>query len=140
MASMIKPIVIAILVGALLLGGAYLVLANLKPSAPADAAHMAEGTNAEDSGDFMKSFIVFFRDSCVTSAKASLTKNGVDPSSEANAAKVDSYCSCAIDGVQAQLNVQELLALKLNPSSEPAASKMKGIVQACVEKVGKIGP
>ena len=32
------------------------------------------------------------------------------------------------------------MALKLNPSSEPAASKMKGIVQACLEKVGKIGP
>jgi hypothetical protein len=138
---MIKPIVIAVLAGVLLLGGAYLVLANLKPSAPGDAAHMTEATNAEpDGGDFMKSFIAFFRDSCVTSAKASLTQNGVDPSSKDNAAKVDSYCSCAIDGVQAQLNVQELLALKLNPSSEPAASKMKGIVQACVEKVGKIGP
>jgi hypothetical protein len=138
---MIKPIVIAVLVGVLFLGGAYLVLANLKPSAPADAAHMAEGTNAEaGGGDFMKSFIAFFRDSCVTSAKASLTQNGVDPSSKDNAAKVDDYCSCAIDGVQAQLGVQELIALKLNPSSEPAASKMKGIVQACLEKVGKIGP
>jgi hypothetical protein len=138
---MIKPIIIAVLVGVLLLGGAYLVLANLKPSAPADAAHMAEGTNAEASGnDFMKSFIAFFRDSCVTSAKASLIKNGVDPSSKDNAAKVDSYCSCAIDGVQAQLSVQELITLKLNPSSEPAASKMQGIVQACLEKVGKIGP
>jgi hypothetical protein len=137
---MIKPIVIAVLVGVLLLGGAYLVRANLKPSPPVDAAHMAEGTNAEDGGDFMKSFIAFFRDSCVTSAKASLTKNGVDPSSKDNAAKVDDYCSCAIDGVQAQLSAQELLALKLNPSSEPAASKMKGIVQACLGKVGKIGP
>jgi hypothetical protein len=138
---MIKPIVIAVLASVLLLGGAYLVLANLKPSAPADTAHVAEGTNAEaDGGDFMKSFIAFFRDSCVTSAKASLTQNGVDPSSKDNAGKVDSYCSCAIDGVQAQLSVQELIALKLNPSSEPGASKMKGIVQACLEKVGKIGP
>ena len=138
---MIKPIVIAVLVGVLLLGGAYLVLDNLKPSAPGDAAHVAEGTNAEaDGGDFMKSFIAFFRDSCVTSAKASLTQNGVDPSSKDNEAKVDSYCGCAVERVQAELSMQELLALKVNPSSEPAASKIKGIVKECVDKIGKIGP
>jgi len=137
----IKPIVIAVLAGIVLLVGAYLVLDNLKPSAPAGAAHTAEGQDAEAGGsDFMKSFIAFFRDSCVTSAKATLTQNGVDPSSRDNEAKVDSYCSCAVDRVQAQLSLQELLALKVNPSSEPAASKMKGIVKECVDKVGKIGP
>jgi hypothetical protein len=134
---MIKPAAIAVLVGIVLLGGAYLVLDNLKPSTPVDAAHTAEGQTAETGSDFMKSFITFFRSSCVTSAKASLTQNGVDASSKDNVAKVDSYCSCAVDGVQAQLSVQELIALKLNPSSEPAASKMKGIVQACVEKIGR---
>jgi len=138
---MIKPIVIAVLAGIVLLGGAYRVLNNLKPSAPAGAAHTAEEQDAEAGGsDFMKSFVAFFRDSCVTSAKATLTQNGVDPTSKDNEAKVDSYCSCAVDGVHAQLSVQELIALKLNPSSEPAASKMKDIVKACLEKVGKIGP
>jgi hypothetical protein len=138
---MIKPIVIAVLAGIVLLAGAYLVLDNLKFSVPAGDTHMAEGQGVESGGsDFMKSFIAFFRDSCVTSAKASLTQNGVDPSSKDNEAKVDSYCGCAVERVQAELSMQELLALKVNPSSEPAASKMKTIVKECVDKIGKIGP
>lgn len=132
-----RPIVVAVLAGIPLLGGAYFVLHSLKPAASVDGVS-AEGAGAEGgNADFMKSFIAFFRDSCVSSAKTALTQNHVDASSKENADKVETYCSCAVEHVQAQLSVKEILAYKLDSSSEPAASKMKAIIKECT---GKIGP
>ncbi len=55
------------------------------------------------------------------------------PSSSDNAGKaIDSYCACAVDQTVDELSSSRrtCITLKLNPSSEPAASKMQGIINA----------
>jgi hypothetical protein len=136
---MIRPIVLALIAGIVLLGGAYALLDHLKTSVPAGAMPAENGAGA-GSDDFMKSFVSLFRESCVSSAKTALTQKGVDASTAENAAKIDTYCGCAVQRIQSDLSVQQILAFKLNPSSEPAASKMKTIVAECGEKIGKFGP
>lgn len=128
-----RPIVIAVLVGIVLLAGAYLALNRHKTSVPADA--MERG--AVGDSDFMASFASSFHDSCESSAKNALTSQGIDPTSEGNAAKIDAYCGCAIDSVRSDLSVTEIMAFNMNSASEPAASKMKTITKECGDKTGK---
>ena len=82
--SWIKPAIIGFVAAFTLLACAFAVLAMLAPSKTDGAAETGEGKGTEaGESDFMKSFIAFFRDSCVTSAKATLTQKGIDPSSTA---------------------------------------------------------
>jgi hypothetical protein len=127
------PVVIAFAVGFLLLTGIFYALDHL----PASKAGSGTDKPAETLSvkNVLKSVAPILRERCAASAKASLSQRGVDTSQANIAATIDSYCTCAVDRSTEELSVRDLLAFKLNPSSEPAASKMKSIMQKCREAV-----
>jgi hypothetical protein len=137
---MIKAIIIAMLAGILVLAGIYVALDRLHPFQADNPAHNADGNGTEaGGGDFTRSFISAFRASCTTSAREALAQRGIDTSSKDMTAKIDTYCNCASDRAGSDLSLREILAFKLNPSSEPAASKMKGIIKDCGAKMMNTG-
>src|SRR5205823_4864586 len=127
------PVVIAFAVGFLMLTGIFYALDHLpQPKPKGGAEKPAETLSVQN---ILKSVAPMLRERCATSAKAALTQRGVDPSQGNIAATIDSYCTCAVDMSTEELSVRDLVAFKLNPSSEPAALKMKSIMQKCQEAV-----
>lgn len=123
------PVVIAFAVGFLLLTGAFYAMDHLPSPQPGGGAGTLSVKN------ILKSVAPMLRERCAASAKAALTQHGVAISQGKVAATIDSYCTCAVDRSTEELSIRDLLAFKLNPSSEPAASKMKSIMQKCQEAV-----
>jgi hypothetical protein len=122
------PVVIAFAVGFLALTGIFYAMDHLpapKPGAGTDTTKTLSVQN------MLKSVAPMLRERCATSAKAALTQRGIDPAKNNVAATIDSYCTCAVDRSTEELSIRDLLAFRLNPSSEPAASKMKDIMQKC---------
>jgi hypothetical protein len=137
--SLIKPLIIAFAAAFVLLGGAFFVLAMLDPPKPDGVANSQTAAGSSFSDSFLKSFVPAFREGCVKSAQAALTKNGVDLSANGIGAKVEAYCTCATDHTASDLTVEQLMEFQLNPASEPAATKMKDIVKQCQALMGSAG-
>jgi hypothetical protein len=132
----IKPILLAFLAASVLLGAAFLAISTLH-SSKTDGTASAGGTGGSTFTEaLLKAVMPVFRGSCVRSANAALTKNGVDATADGVGAKIEIYCTCATDHFAGELTIPELLKFKLNPSSEPAASKIRNIMQECQEKSG----
>jgi len=129
------PVVIAFAVGFLVLTGSFYALDHLPAPKPGDSGETAKPAESLSLQSILKSVAPMLRERCAASAKAALTQRGVDTSQGKIAATIDSYCTCAVDRSTEELSVRDLLAFKLNPSSEPAASKMKDIMQKCQESV-----
>ena len=127
------PVATAFFVGFLVLAGIFYAIDNLTPAKPHGGTETAKPAETLSLKSILKSVAPMLRERCVTSAKTALTQNGVDPSQGGIGTKIESYCTCAVDRSTEELSVRDLLAFKLNPSSEPAASKMKGIMQKCQE-------
>jgi nitrous oxide reductase len=68
-------------------------------------------------------------DSCVASANASLKANG----KTAEASKVNSYCSCIIDEVEAKYSYEEA---NREASKIIAEMESSGAINACLESAG----
>jgi hypothetical protein len=79
---------------------------------------------------FAKSFFPAMHDSCVKSATAQLA----DPAAPGASARVETYCTCVVDGTRARLSLPDLQAMTLNHAAEPAASTMKSIALECRDK------
>jgi hypothetical protein len=127
------PVAVAFAVGFLVLTGIFYALDHLPQSKPQTSADAANPTEILSVKGILKSVAPMLRERCATSAKAALTKNGIDPAQGGIGTKIESYCTCAVDRSADELSIRDLLAFKLNPSSEPAASKMKTIMQKCQE-------
>jgi hypothetical protein len=125
-AGWLIPVVIAFAAGFLVLTGVFYALDHLPASKPGETLSVQT---------MLKSVAPMLRERCVTSARASLTQQGVDLAKNDIGAKIDNYCGCAVDRSTEEMSVRDLLAFKLNPSSEPAASKMKSIMQKCQEAI-----
>jgi hypothetical protein len=137
--SLIKPIIIAFVAAFILLGGAFFLLATLDPPVTDRAAKPEAAASSSFSEGILKSFVPASREGCVKSAQAAMTRNGADVSADGVDAKIEAYCSCAIDHTATDLTVTQLMAFKLNPASEPAATKMKDIVRVCEGQIGEAG-
>lgn len=115
----------------MVLAGIFVAIDRLAPSKAPDHA----GTPRSDDGlsvrSILKSAAPMLRERCGKTARAALAKNGVDQSDGDIGRVIDSYCSCAIDRGVEEMSVRELLAFRLNPAAEPAASKMRDIMQKC---------
>jgi len=85
----------------------------------------------------LKSLSPMLHDRCAASAKAALAQRGLDVSGGDTGRAIDGYCACAVDRTVEEMSVRDLLAFMLNRSSEPAASKMKNIMQKCQEGIGQ---
>jgi hypothetical protein len=127
------PVAIAFAIGFLVLTGIFYALDHLPQPKPQGGADTAKPAGTLSVKSLLKSVAPMLRERCVTSAKAALTQNGIDPSQESVGTKIENYCTCAVDRSTEELSLRDLLAFKLNPSSEPAASKMKNIMQKCQE-------
>ena len=127
------PVAIAFVVGFLLLTGVFYALDHLPQSKPRPNADTDKPTETLSIKGMIKSVAPMLRERCVTSAKAALTKTGIYPAQSGIGTKIEGYCTCAVDRSTDELSIRDLLAFKLNPSAEPAASKMKGIMQKCQE-------
>jgi hypothetical protein len=133
----IKPILLAFIAASILLAGAFFVITTLY-SSKTDSATGSSGTRSSAFTEgFMKAFVPIFRGSCVKSGTAALTKNGVDTTADGIDAKIETYCTCATGQFASKLSIPELLKFKFDPSSEPAASKIKNIMQECREEIGQ---
>ena len=130
----IKPILLAFLAAFILVGGAFFVITMLQPSSTSGTTRSTGTGSSSFTAGLMKAFVPIFRGTCVKSANASLTQHGFDTSADNNGAKIEAYCTCATDHFSSELSIPELLKFKLNPSSEPAASKIKIIMQECQEQ------
>jgi len=137
--SWIKPAVIGFVAASILLGGAFIVLATLDPAKTDGAAKPDVAAKSTFSESFLKSFVPVFREGCVKSAHAALAQNGVDQSADGVGAKIEAYCSCATDHTASDLTIPQLVAFKLNPASEPAATKIKTIIRDCQAQIGPAG-
>lgn len=127
----IVAVVIAFAAGFLVLTGIFYAMDHLpapKPSGGTDTAKPSETLSVKS---ILKSIAPMLHERCATSAKAALAQRGIDTSQGKIAATIDNYCTCTVDQSTDELSVRDLLAFKLNPSSEPAASKMKNIMQKC---------
>jgi hypothetical protein len=132
----IKPILLAFIAASVLLAMAFLAISMLH-SSRTDSAAGAGGTGGSTFTEaVLKAVMPVFRGTCVKSANASLAQHGFDTSADGVDAKIETYCTCATDRFASDLTIPELLKFKLNPSSEPAASKIKNIMQECQEKSG----
>ena len=129
--SWLLPVVIAFAIGFLALTGAFYAMDHLPAPKADDGDGTAKPTEKLSLQNVLKSVAPMLKERCATSAKAALTQRGIDASKGDVAATIDSYCTCAVDRSTAELSIRDLLAFKLNPSSEPAASKMKNIMQKC---------
>jgi hypothetical protein len=127
----VKPTIIAFVAAFILLAGTVFAIGMLQ-SHPSDGAAGTAGSTFREA--FLKSFVPVFRNGCVKSADAALTQHGVDLSAGGVGTKIETYCTCAAGHAANELSIPELIAFKLNPSSEPAASKMKNIIQECQAK------
>jgi hypothetical protein len=121
------------------LSGIFFVFDDLYPAKKASAEN-ADGRSGPGAvQNLIKALSPMLRERCVNSAKAALSQQGINAAVEEIGAKVESYCACAIGHSSAELSITELLAFKLNPSSEPAASKMKNIIRECQDAIGGSG-
>jgi hypothetical protein len=132
----IKPILLAFIAASVLLAGAFFTLTMLHSSKTDGAARSSGSGSSAFTEGFLKAFVPIFRGTCVKSANASLAQHGVDTTADGTGAKIETYCTCATDQFASKLTIPEVLKFKLNPSSEPAASKIKNIMQECQEKTG----
>jgi len=137
--SLMKPVIIAFAAAFVLLGGAFFLLATLDPPVTGGAGKPEAAVGSSFSQGFLKSFVPAFREGCVKSAQAALTRNGTDLSADGVGAKIEAYCTCATDHTATDLTITQLMAFKLNPASEPAATKMKDIVRVCGGQIGEAG-
>jgi hypothetical protein len=132
----IKPVLLAFIAASVLLAGAVYVIAMLHSPKTDNATRSAGASGSAFTEGFLKAFVPIFRGTCIKSANASLVEHGVDTATDGTGAKIETYCTCAIDRFASDLTIPELLKFKLNPSSEPAASKIKKIIEECQEKAG----
>jgi hypothetical protein len=131
----VKPTIFAAALAFIIVAGAYFAI-EMYGRPKTDGAAQPNPTIASSSNEgFLKSFVSAFRGSCVKSANAAVAQKGVDPSADGMSAKVDAYCDCATDRMANEVSVPELVKFKFNPSSEPAASKIKNIVHECAQKI-----
>lgn len=76
-------------------------------------------------------FFTSFRESCLSSAKQSVTSNGGDAT--ALQPKIEAYCDCAIQEAKARIPSEQLQTL--DPNSPEGQSKMAEVIQACLPKL-----
>jgi len=132
----IRPILLTFIAASVLLGAAFFAISTFH-SSKTDGAASAGGTSGSTfTQALLKAVVPVFRGSCVRSANAALAKNGVDTTADGVGTKIEIYCTCATDRFASDLTIPELLMFKFNPSSEPAASKIRNIMQECQEKSG----
>jgi len=101
---------------------------------PAGSSMPSDGGSAYNQA-FIKSFIPATHDSCVKSATNQAKQNGSDPASTGTDKKIETYCSCMADEMATAMSVSELQSLTLDNKSEPAATKLKTVLQACLAKI-----
>jgi len=119
------------------LSGIFLAVDNLAPSKQSGSPGTPKPAEAFSFRGILKSVSPMLRERCAKSARAALTQRGIDPADDDVGPKIDSYCTCAVDRSLDEMSIGEFLAFRLNPSSEPAASKMKTIMQQCQEGIGR---
>ena len=132
-AGWLVPVVIAFAVGFAVLTGIFYALDHLHAPRPGDRSDTAKPSETLSVKSILKSVAPMLHERCAASANAALTQRGIDTSKGNIAATIESYCACAVDRSTEELSVRDFMAFKLNPSSEPAASKMKDIMQKCQE-------
>jgi hypothetical protein len=133
-----KSLIIAFAAAFVILAGIFLALAMREPPKTDSAAKPEATIGSSFSDGFLKSFSPAFRDGCIKSAQAALTQRGVDLSTNGVGAKIETYCTCATDHAASDLTVPELMELRSNPASEPAATKMKEVIGKCQAEAGNI--
>jgi len=131
----VVPVVIAFAIGFLVLTGVFYALDRLPAPKPGGGSDTHKPTETLSVKSVLKSVAPMLHERCAASAKAALTQRGIDTSQGNVAATIESYCTCAVDRSTEELSIRDLLAFRLNPSSEPAASKMKNIMQKCQESL-----
>jgi len=85
---------------------------------------------------FAKSYFPAMHDGCIKTATAKLAGSGRDPATDGDSTKIESYCTCVVDGTRARLALADLQAMTLNHAAEPAASTIKSIALECKGKSG----
>ena len=129
------PVAIAFAVGFLALSGFYVAIDNLAPSRQPRAGDTPKPAEPTAFQTILTTIAPMLRERCAKAARAALAQNGTDPGNGDADKAINSYCACTVDRSTEEMSIGEFLAFRFNPSSEPAASKMKDIMQKCQEAI-----
>ncbi len=133
------PAAIAIIMAFLFLAVLFAVIETLVPPKGPNSPGGSKPAASFSLRSVLKAVSPMLRERCATAARAALAQHGVDQGNGEVGRTIDSYCGCAVDRGVDEMSIGDLLAFKLNPSSGPAAAKMKDIMQQCQGALGAGG-
>lgn len=95
------------------------------------AVAVAAPVRAELREPLEKQFFDYFATQCNAGLVEEAKSMNMDPSQAGVAEGIKSYCSCTSQAVVSYLDAAEIIAFAIDPTKDPAASKMKPYFEKC---------
>lgn len=78
-----------------------------------------------------KQFFDYFTAQCSVGLSEEAKSMNMDPSQASVAEGIQNYCRCTSQAVVSHLDAEEIIAFAIDPTKDPAASKMKPYFEQC---------